>query len=300
MEDKTMPASSGKLIQLQDETVHGKEFAPNANFSISQILQTTLDVYDLIKRFAQALQLTVPFNSFHYHHIQTQHGLDLGTRAHFQASYQLMVQGMPLGDIYLTRQSDFTVAELKLIENALTDLVYPLRNALAYHEAIKNSYTCPLTHVGNRAAFNKAMARELDFAKRHNTPFSLILIDLDLFKSINDNYGHDVGDQALISLTNFITQLNRNTDNLFRYGGEEFALILSHTPAQGAETVALRLCEQIEHHSFEVQGKTLNLTISAGVTAYVLDDTAQTMFKRADSALYMSKKSGRNRMSIFR
>ncbi|MGD9591247.1 MAG: GGDEF domain-containing protein [Candidatus Berkiella sp.] len=291
---------SAKLIQLKDETAHSTPFSPNAKFSISKILQTTLDVYDLVKRFSQALQTSVPYHSFHYHHIQTQHGFDMGERSEHQISYQLMLQGMPLGDIYLTRRTEFSQKEMIQVEKALTELVYPLRNALAYHEAIKNSYTCPLTLVGNRAAYDKAINREIDFAKRHHTPFSIILIDIDHFKSINDTYGHEAGDQALLSVAGFISQLNRNTDNLFRYGGEEFALILSHTPVEGAERVALRMKEQVEAFEFEHQGHLIKLTISAGVTAYVNEDTPQTMFKRADSALYMSKKSGRNRISIFR
>lgn len=300
MEDYTMPATSGKLIELKDDNVQSNAFTPTANFSITQILQTTLDVYDLIKRFHQTLQVMVPFHSFHYHHVPTQLGLDIGLRAQFQASYQLMLHGLPLGDIYFTRHTDFTEQEIFFIEKALTELVYPLRNALSYHEAIKNSFTCPLTQVGNRAAYNKSISREIEFAKRHHTPFSLILIDIDHFKTINDTYGHEAGDEALVKVAKLITQLNRTTDNLFRYGGEEFALVLSRTPIEGAECVANRICEQIEHACFDYHGKKLAVTISAGVTAFVANDTPQTLFKRADSALYISKKSGRNRISLFR
>ncbi|MBS0286031.1 MAG: GGDEF domain-containing protein [Proteobacteria bacterium] len=282
-----MPAPSGKVIQ---------SYSPK--FNLSQILQTTLDVYDLIKRFQQALLPIVPFHSFHYHHIQTEHGLDIGQRTEHQVSYQLMLEGAMLGDVYLTRKTPFTLEELQQIEHALSELVYPLRNALHYHEAIKNSYTCALTQVGNRAAYNKAIATEIDFSKRHNTPFSLILIDIDKFKNINDKYGHHAGDQLLIWLSNLISQLNRNTDNLFRYGGEEFALILRHTPLDGAHCVAKRLCEQIEHAAFEYQKQSLSVTISAGVATFLADDTAEKIFLRADSALYKAKRSGRNNVCI--
>ncbi len=279
-------------------SIEAHQSAKHLQFNLSHILQSTLDVYDLVKRFHQALVQKVLHHSFHYHHIQTNHGLDIGSRMEFQASYELKVQGMMLGEIYLTRQTPFSPDELQFIEEALHELVYPLRNAIQYHEAVKNSFTCALTHVGNRAAYNKAIAREIDFAKRHGTQFSLILIDIDRFKSVNDNYGHQVGDDILVTVAKIILQLNRNTDNLFRYGGEEFALILSHTPLQGANTVAMRLREHIEHYSFECQGKRIPLTISLGLSAFAPEDTPEKIFKRADLALYRAKQSGRNTISL--
>ena len=282
--------SQGKVIKSVDANTSSELHSLN----LSQILQTTLDVYDLIKRFHQALLQKVPHHSFHYHHIQTNHGLDIGARMENQANYELIVQGTMLGEIYLTRENPFSPSEVSLIEDALSELVYPLRNAISYHEAVKNSYTCALTQVGNRAAYNKAINREMDFAKRHGTPFSLILIDIDKFKSINDSYGHNAGDEILLAVANLIVHLNRNTDNLFRYGGEEFALILSHTPLQGANTVAMRLLKHIEHTPFEYEGKHIPITISAGLSSFMQDDTPEKIFKRADLALYKAKQLGRN------
>lgn len=285
-----MPArQSGKIIQ---SGFNQKQLA----LQLGQILQTTLDVYDLVKHFHQELQKSVPYHSFHYHNLQSEHGLDLGSATAHQASYQLMLEGLSLGDIYITRTFEFTAAELHTIENALEHLVYPLRNALSYHTAVKNSFTDPLTQAGNRAAFDKALIREIDFAKRHRAPFSLLVIDIDNFKTINDKQGHQAGDSVLCMLSKLLTQLNRNTDPLFRYGGEEFVMILNHTNLAGAKFVGERMRQQVEHHEFMVQGVKIPVTISIGITSFQENDNAQMLFKRADSALYEAKRLGRNRI----
>ncbi len=292
-----MPArQSGKIIQSglpNQKDENQKQYS----FQLGQILQTTLDVYDLVKRFHQELQQVVPYHSFHYHNLQTQHGLDIGSSKSHQASYQLMLEGLALGDIYVTRTYEFSTEELHTIENALEHLIYPLRNALSYHAAVKNSFTDPLTQVGNRGAFDKALAREIDFAKRHHAPFSLLVIDLDKFKAVNDKHGHQAGDAVLCMIAKLMTQLNRNTDPLFRYGGEEFVMILSHTNLAGAKFVGERMRQQVEHHEFMVQGVKIPVTISIGITEFQEKDNAQLLFKRADSALYEAKKLGRNRVT---
>ncbi len=296
MEVLPMPArQSGKIIQ-SGLTQATPENLKHYSFQLGQILQTTLDVYDLVKRFHQELQQHVAYQSFHYHNLQTQHGLDIGTACSHQESYQLELEGLYLGDIYITRSNKFSAQEHDTIENALEHLVYPLRNAISYHEAVRNSFTDPLTQVGNRGAFDKALAREIDFAKRHHAPFSLLVIDIDKFKTINDKYGHLAGDAVLSQIAKLMTQLNRNTDPLFRYGGEEFVVILNHTALEGAKFVGERMRQQVEHHEFMVQGTRIPVTISIGITQFQDKDNAQLLFKRADSALYEAKKLGRNRI----
>jgi diguanylate cyclase (GGDEF)-like protein len=122
------------------------------------------------------------------------------------------------------------------------------------------------------------------------------MIDVDKFKVINDRYGHQAGDYVLKALAKLMMQLNRNTDHLFRYGGEEFVVILNHTLAQGALFVGERMREQIEQNDFIYQGVKIPVTISIGISIFQKQDSAKELFTRADTALYTAKKSGRNQV----
>lgn len=266
---------------------------------LGQVLQTTLDVYDLIKRFHQELQQFIPYHSFHYQNILTQHGLEFGQETAHAHHFPLCIENMSLGDITITRKKPFTQQELITIENAINHLLYPLRNAIHYHEAVLHSFTDPLTSLGNRAAYDKAIRREIDFAKRHHTCFSLLMIDIDHFKRINDQYGHPAGDSVLMKLGKLMTQLNRSTDPVFRYGGEEFVIILNYTSLDGAKFVAERLRQQIEHADFIYQSIKIPVTISVGITHFQADDLPEKLLKKADMALYEAKKSGRNKIFVF-
>ncbi len=148
-----------------------------------------------------------------------------------------------------------------------------------------------LTGVYNRRKFDELLQLELDRAKRYDETFSLILCDVDCFKKVNDTYGHLVGDQVLIKITDSIKQSIRLSDVLARWGGEEFAILLPHTLQKDAETVAEKIRNGIENTLFESIGK---MTISCGVSQVQSSDDRSTLFQRADDALYQAKEQGRN------
>jgi diguanylate cyclase (GGDEF)-like protein len=153
-----------------------------------------------------------------------------------------------------------------------------------------------LTRVHNRNAFHVKFRLFLDLTKRYGRPLSLIIIDIDNFKCINDEFGHECGDIVLKDITSFISRHIRNTDELARIGGEEFAILAYETRVDEALRLAENICRYIENQSIEKAGK---VTISAGVTDYREDDTESSMMKRADSAMYESKKTGKNKVSLY-
>ena len=136
------------------------------------------------------------------------------------------------------RRQRFSDGEIARLENFLCMLVYPLRNALQYHEAVLSSFTDPLTGACNRAAMQTAFERELNLARRQQTPLSVIMLDIDHFKKINDRYGHSNGDCVLRSVSQCVANTIRSSDMLFRYGGEEFVVLLSNTNRAGAKLLA--------------------------------------------------------------
>ena len=159
----------------------------------------------------------------------------------------------------------------------------------------KLSVTDQLTQLYNRLKLESVFADEIHRASRYGEPFSVIMLDIDHFKSVNDTFGHEVGDKTLIDIAKILKQNSRTTDIVGRWGGEEFVVILPHTNLKSAFEHANLLRAQIETHSFEVIEKA---TSSFGVSCYVDGDSAKSILKRADDALYDAKNSGRNRVSV--
>jgi diguanylate cyclase (GGDEF)-like protein/PAS domain S-box-containing protein len=155
------------------------------------------------------------------------------------------------------------------------------------------SITDPLTKAYNRLRFMAALEAEIRRSKRYVSSFSLVMLDIDHFKSINDDYGHDIGDEILIAVTELIQGEIRITDLLSRWGGEEFILLMTHTDGSTAAEAAERIRRSLEAFRFEHVGE---VTASFGVTEYRPPEGADAVLKRVDEALYGAKRQGRNRV----
>ncbi|KXJ58142.1 MAG: diguanylate cyclase [Alteromonas sp. Nap_26] len=148
-----------------------------------------------------------------------------------------------------------------------------------------------LTGLGNRAGFEQCINRQLSWAQRHSEKFALLIIDLDNFKHVNDSFGHSEGDKVLIHVASHLTNVLREEDEAFRFGGDEFCCILDcHTPQQLA-CAAQRIQLSINNSNYLAK---LGVSCSLGGTIYREDDSATSIFDRADIALYSVKNSGKN------
>lgn len=153
----------------------------------------------------------------------------------------------------------------------------------------------PLTQIANRNLIDKKLKSEILRAKRYDRPFSIIFIDIDYFKRVNDNHGHLIGDKVLVEVASVLSNRIRKVDMVGRFGGEEFIILSTETPLNEAVALAESLKSAIEHHIFP---KELSITASFGVAAYCpTSDTDETdLIQRADEALYRAKSSGRNQV----
>jgi diguanylate cyclase (GGDEF)-like protein len=148
-----------------------------------------------------------------------------------------------------------------------------------------------LTSIYNRRYMNMSLDQLFEQSNRHNSPFTVIMFDIDKFKAINDTYGHNEGDKVLQQISNLIGDQLRRIDIFGRWGGEEFIIILPSTDSAQAQHLAERLRLLIEQHSFDTVG---SITASFGVTSYNQQDTPLSLMERVDTALYQAKQNGRN------
>jgi diguanylate cyclase (GGDEF)-like protein len=150
-----------------------------------------------------------------------------------------------------------------------------------------------LTNIYNRSKYDEIITREIERANRYTRFLSMIIFDIDVFKKINDTYGHLVGDHVLKTLVSLTKEQLRGTDYLIRWGGDEFILLLPETNIEGAKGLAVRIRGVIANCKID---DIENLTVSLGVTHFCKGDTEHVLFKRADEALYKAKINGGNRV----
>lgn len=169
-----------------------------------------------------------------------------------------------------------------------------------YEKTVSRSVTDALTHLYNRHFMDTHLENLVQQAHRHNRPLSLMLIDVDHFKPINDTYGHAIGDEALQGVAKVLLRGIRTADMAARYGGEEFVVLLPETDLLSATVVTDRIRQMVETTSFRVSHEigNLNLTVSIGAAQLRKGESATQIIKRADEALYKAKTSGRNQVQL--
>jgi diguanylate cyclase (GGDEF)-like protein len=174
-----------------------------------------------------------------------------------------------------------------------------IENVILHKEAQRLSITDGLTGVWNRRYLSLTLAKEIERAQRFERPMSVLMVDIDHFKDVNDEHGHLRGDEVLVELTQRVMGTIRSQiDTLARYGGEEFVIVLPETPREGARFVANKLRRVVRGKPFVSDvGKDVSITVSIGVAAYPDDgSSAEELLKAADVAMYRAKKRGRDRV----
>ena len=170
------------------------------------------------------------------------------------------------------------------------------RLRVAHDRIITLMYTDTLTGIANRRIFLESLGGAISFAQRHQTPLSIIMADLDDFKSVNDTFGHNAGDQVLQAFATLLMENSRQEDLAARFGGEEFIMMLPGTSAKEATVFGERLRHRLEEITFP--DSCIRLTASFGVSTYQPGETSTSLIDRADQALYAAKRLGKNQVII--
>lgn len=196
---------------------------------------------------------------------------------------------------HLITEIDRVIANNTNLKSELADSQVMMDRQRSQIEELKTTVRIDnLTQVANRAYFDEKLTEMISLKQRYNEPFSLMMIDVDNFKDINDTHGHPVGDRALKGLVSKVRVMLRKSDFLARYGGDEFALILMKTDLKTAAEVAWKLSSNVRASRFILGSVELRITLSIGIAEARDGDTAEILLKRADDALYRVKEKGRD------
>lgn len=263
---------------------------------LASALQVTLELDVLVEVFAREVRALLPCDGIDYVNEAHEARITNGEGGRHRCHYGIGLNGQSLGEITFTRRRRFSEAEMVLLEHFVAGLVYPLRNALQYRQVLRSSHIDPLTGLQNRTAFETALDNEIDRSHRHQMPFSILVLDIDHFKRINDRYGHLAGDAALSQFARLLGERVRCSDRTFRFGGEEFVVFLPNTGLSGAARLAERIRAATRGLQCVWQGQIIPLAVSIGAAELRLGERGPELFARADEALYQAKLGGRNRV----
>lgn len=265
---------------------------------LSDLLSRSLELEKIVETFSNEIKNEVPHVGFHYDFSEIGTSFSQGDEAVYSANYRLSVQNVSIGELTFFRERSFSSEEICDLEDLLCCLVYPVKHAVMYRTLLKSAYSDPLTGLNNRTSMEKCLPREVDLAKRHQQSMAILVMDLDGFKEINDNHGHDIGDQMLREVGQVIHKAVKNTDLLYRYGGDEFVGGLVQTDLEGAIYVSERIRSGVENLPSLTDLPSCRIKISIGLTMVKFSDSFDQAFKRADKALYSAKLAGKNQISV--
>ena len=217
-------------------------------------------------------------------------------------SIPLMIEKKIVGVLNINDvdQDPFDVGDLGFILNLSELIAMSISNAVLYEQTKKLAVTDGLTGISNRPNMEQSLLNEFGRSMRYNSPLSIVLLDVDHFKDVNDSYGHQKGDEILVTFASVLKKFCRANDTAARYGGEEFLMILPQSNAQGAFKIAERVREEIMKMSFVGNDSKFSVTTSCGVAELNRDYMKNTdqLINVADNAMYEAKNSGRNKTII--
>lgn len=262
-------------------------------------LQTTLDVADLLEMFFATSQRLLHYQGLSFRHAGQHLDISHGhVDGNFRIDYHLELENQFLGVLSLHNSTGLDEHALSSFESLTPALIFPLRNALKYHEVLHASLHDPLTGVRNRSGMTELLERDLQLSRRAGSSLSVLMVDIDHFKMINDRFGHAGGDAVLIAVAQLLKDQLRNMDAVFRYGGEEFLLVLPNTDMPYLQQVAERLRKSVENLAVVHDGKRIKLSVSFGAAVMRPNESQHDLLQRADDALYQAKEQGRNRIGV--
>ena len=256
------------------------------NTSLLEQLQTTLDLGKLLDIIAMEAARYISFSGLYFRSQTVSKTLRGSRKAKIERQFELKLNDEFIGTLSYGVNSPINSIHSKELNRIHQIILYPLKNALQYHQAIQLAMHDGLTGLGNRRYFDEQLQRAMHNANRHHTQIGLVLGDLNKFKAINDTYGHSIGDQVLQQFANILRSCIRDSDSVFRFGGDEFAIIVEHASEDALDVIQSRINIALKNNVLLAK---YQVGCSLGTTFMNRADNEQSLFERADKALYRQK-----------
>lgn len=303
-----VPKVSKCAINTQQEIILSGHYVPAINnkdnlMQLSNLLQLSLETDKILHLFFNYIKHHFKLTNLLYQNNYIDASILLKdkvtiikTGRKHNMKFELFYQDQFLGDIEFTSKVKLSPNKIIELREYINLLILPIKNSMLYSQALKETRTDALTKTANKLALLEDLKYHFNLSNRYNSPLSVLFIDIDFFKTINDKYGHFVGDQVLTFLGATLKKIIRKSDTVYRFGGEEFVIILENTNQNGAINLAKKIKNYIKKNEnlFLVNNTKINLTLSIGIATKQLNDTEDSLIKRADEALYTAKNKGRN------
>lgn len=275
--------------------------ASRTRFTTATALYRHLDMDDLLAAFASRLSSVVPLITVTFTSSVLEqtfcHRLAADPQpSEHQLDYRIDDDKGTMGKLVVTRTGQFLSTELRYVNLSVDALVGPLRNATLYRLACQTALVDTLTGLQNRAALDGALSR--DPVSANDGESALLVCDVDRFKSINDRFGHKAGDRVLRQFARVLRVNVPQSDDVYRYGGDEFVVILNRASVDMAAMIAEQISRAIRNTRIQISGECIVLSTTIGVTGVRRGESLDEVFLRADDALLIGKRAGKNQVVV--
>ncbi|MDO6427284.1 GGDEF domain-containing protein [Thalassotalea sp. 1_MG-2023] len=277
------------LFDTQDRQNNSRKLA------LAEQLQTSLEIDTILNIFAMEATKFVDFTGLYFKSDVTSGEMRGSKLARKERHFELKINKRYIGTLTYALNKPMPLASYNMLKNLHTLLVHPLNNAMLYQQALSLAMQDGLTGLGNRRHFDQQIKRAMHHANRQGTKVGLIVCDLNKFKAVNDNHGHHVGDQVLTHFAQALIESVRDSESLFRFGGDEFAIIVENADEQALTIIESRLQHSVNTDSLLARYK---VGSSIGCALMTRADNEYSLFERADSCLYQQKLAQPCRLSI--
>jgi len=269
-----------KIFNTRDHNDNYRKLA------LAEQLQTTLDLKGLLNIFAMEAAKFVDFSGLYFKQGKLTSQVRGSKPAKNERLFELKINKQYLGTLTYAVNTAISLTNYKILTELHQLLIHPINNAIRYENAISMAMHDSLTSLGNRRYFDQQVKRAMHHANRQGSQVGLIVCDLDKFKTINDTYGHQIGDDVLIQFANALRVCVRDSDSLFRFGGDEFAILIEDASKKSLNMIEKRIDQALSENPLLAK---YHIACSLGCTFMTRGDNEQSLFERADAVLYRNK-----------
>ena len=289
VENSNVDFNAFKLFDTRDHEDNYRKLA------LTEQLQTSLDLKSLLNIFAMEVSKYVTFSGLYFKQEKIAASARGSKPGKKERLFELKINNEYIGTLTYALNSPISLTNRKILKELHQLLIHPINNAIKYLKAVKLAMQDGLTGLGNRRYFDEQLKRAMHHANRQRSKVGLMVCDLNKFKMVNDTYGHHVGDEILVSFAQALISSVRDSDSIFRFGGDEFVIIVEDASEQSLLVIEERITHALTTNSLLAK---YHVTCALGFTFMNRADDPTSFFERADSMLYRHKIASHKALSL--